>query len=310
LIGDFDPDTNPDGTQTRPGFFGGSGNQPIDYTATLVGDGGVEAMPAGSFSFAVDVENLGGAISGLSLDVLGGAAASFAATLEFNFDTFHTVNPTALFIGGFAIPIPLGEATITSITAVQTGDAAPVVLVPDGAGGFTFATLINAEVVIEASFLGEPIQIAPTVVPLPFAGTLTIATDGSAAVEVSIDATVDESIEPGLEPFTGIPLDIPTILPPGGTAHLLLSGTIQSVALQFSLGGSLAALADEPPPIGDLDGDDLVGGSDLGILLLAWGACKPPGPLPGGNGTCPADLTGDETVDGADLGILLLNWQL
>ena len=33
LIGNYDSKANPEGTQTRPGLFGGSGNNPIDYSA-------------------------------------------------------------------------------------------------------------------------------------------------------------------------------------------------------------------------------------------------------------------------------------
>jgi hypothetical protein len=47
----------------------------------------------------------------------------------------------------------------------------------------------------------------------------------------------------------------------------------------------------------DLNGDGVVNGADLGILLGAWGSS-------GG----PADLNGDGTVDGADLGLLLGAW--
>ena len=46
----------------------------------------------------------------------------------------------------------------------------------------------------------------------------------------------------------------------------------------------------------DLNGDGVVNGADLGILLAAWG----------GSGT--SDLNGDGTVNGADLGVLLANW--
>jgi hypothetical protein len=53
--------------------------------------------------------------------------------------------------------------------------------------------------------------------------------------------------------------------------------------------------------IGDLDEDGVVGGADLGILLLAWGECSR-------GAACPADLSGDGAVDGEDLGTLLLNW--
>jgi hypothetical protein len=45
-----------------------------------------------------------------------------------------------------------------------------------------------------------------------------------------------------------------------------------------------------------LDGNGVVNGADLGILLGAW---NQPGPT---------DLSGDGTTNGADLGILLGNW--
>jgi hypothetical protein len=53
-----------------------------------------------------------------------------------------------------------------------------------------------------------------------------------------------------------------------------------------------------PPPVtGDLNGDGVVNGDDLGILLGAWGQKN-----------SPADLNGDGLVDGIDLGELLANW--
>jgi hypothetical protein len=48
----------------------------------------------------------------------------------------------------------------------------------------------------------------------------------------------------------------------------------------------------------DLNGDGVVNGADLGLLLAAWGVA------PGS----PADLDGDGVVNGADLGLLLSNW--
>ncbi|HMN96923.1 MAG TPA: hypothetical protein PKC43_10535 [Phycisphaerales bacterium] len=53
----------------------------------------------------------------------------------------------------------------------------------------------------------------------------------------------------------------------------------------------------------DLDGDGLVGGADLGLLLAAWGSCAACLPL-----SCPSDLTGDCAVGGDDLGALLAAW--
>lgn len=48
----------------------------------------------------------------------------------------------------------------------------------------------------------------------------------------------------------------------------------------------------------DFNGDDVVDGADLGVLLASWGQCE----------GCVADLNGDSTVDGADLGSLLSDW--
>jgi len=50
------------------------------------------------------------------------------------------------------------------------------------------------------------------------------------------------------------------------------------------------------PIVGDLDGDERVGGTDLGLLLGQWG------------GTGTGDLDGDSVVGSADLGILLGAW--
>jgi len=66
--------------------------------------------------------------------------------------------------------------------------------------------------------------------------------------------------------------------------------------------GLLALLPCSPAPaagcVGDLDGDGVVGGADLTILLSSWG-------LRGA-----ADLDGSGTVDGSDLTTLLAGWGL
>ena len=49
---------------------------------------------------------------------------------------------------------------------------------------------------------------------------------------------------------------------------------------------------------GDLDGDGVVNGADLGIMLADWE----------GGASSPADLNDDGRVDGLDLGVLLANW--
>ena len=78
-----------------------------------------------------------------------------------------------------------------------------------------------------------------------------------------------------------------------GEALLLVAFTDGSSAL-------IVAELDAGPPSNpaDLNGDGVVNGTDLGLLLGSWGAC------PG----CPADLNGDGVVNGTDLGLLLGAW--
>lgn len=53
-------------------------------------------------------------------------------------------------------------------------------------------------------------------------------------------------------------------------------------------------------PIGDIDGDGIVGSSDMAILLAAWNQQS--------FKSNPADINGDGTVDSIDLSILMSNW--
>jgi glucose/arabinose dehydrogenase len=54
-----------------------------------------------------------------------------------------------------------------------------------------------------------------------------------------------------------------------------------------------------PPVVGDLDGNRVVNGADLGLMLAGWGTCGTP---------CPGDLDRNGVINGADLGQLLSNW--
>ena len=49
---------------------------------------------------------------------------------------------------------------------------------------------------------------------------------------------------------------------------------------------------------GDLNGDGIVNGADVGLFLAAWGTCD----------GCDADFNHDGFVDGADFGQLLIAW--
>lgn len=95
----------------------------------------------------------------------------------------------------------------------------------------------------------------------------------------------------------------------GGNPRLNARGDLAFNASVAPLGSSSASwgtgifvMQAMPRPVpGDLDGDGIVTGADLAILLSAWGSC-------GDCAKCPADLDGDCIVGGADLSIQLANW--
>ncbi|NCF39006.1 MAG: hypothetical protein GWP75_02690, partial [Planctomycetia bacterium] len=64
LIGDYDAKTNPGGTQTRPGLFGGNGNLPVDYSAVFgIGSPSQQSQPSGSI--VVDPVDIADGILGI-----------------------------------------------------------------------------------------------------------------------------------------------------------------------------------------------------------------------------------------------------
>jgi hypothetical protein len=81
-------------------------------------------------------------------------------------------------------------------------------------------------------------------------------------------------------------------LQPGSYVLSVTRDDAQSIAA----GAAVAWFMDVPAVFGDLDGNGLVNGADLGLLLGAWGTSGP------------GDLNGDGIVNGADLGLLLGAW--
>jgi hypothetical protein len=75
------------------------------------------------------------------------------------------------------------------------------------------------------------------------------------------------------------------------------------IASGFSADADQDGVPDECRPSADLDGDGMVNGADLGMLLGAWGPCPSALKAP-----CAADLEGNGIVDGADLAALLGAW--
>ena len=300
LIGNFDATNNPTGTKTIPGLFGGSGNNPIAYSATLSGGAAATTPPNGGFTMAIDVNALTATISGLSLDLLGGDAIGFDVAVTINYSTFHTQSPSAIFPGGFDVTLPLGQiATVDVLTATQTGDGAGV-LVPTSPGIYTLTAAVAVDIVANATVNGQPIgDGTPFAAIVPIVGTLDL-TQIAPTVTLQLMNSIMQTTPIDAQAFENQPFDIPTVLPPGGTAHLLLSGTVTELTFDATSDIDVTAVGELVCAFADLNCDGVVNGADLGIMLGAWGPC--------GKGECVADLNGDGEVNGADLGLLLGAW--
>ncbi|MBL9119955.1 MAG: hypothetical protein JNL80_08585 [Phycisphaerae bacterium] len=296
LIGNWNARTNPTGTKTIPGLFGGSGNNPIGYSATFVADGSFSTVPSGTFQMNVDTGSLSFTLDGLTLDFLSGETAGVDATLNVNYSSFHTQNPTAIFPGGVTIPLPLGEALLTELSASQTGAAVAGILVPSGPDSFTFATAVPVDLLATIEANGQVFGGTPVPFALPIAGTVTF---GGESVVITLNGTNTIEETQAIDPpatFENQAIDLPTVLPPGGTAHILFGGSIASLSVTQSLTFDIVADAAAQLEPGDLNGDGSVSAPDLAILLGAWGSSGP------------GDLNGDGTVGAADLALLLGAW--
>ncbi|MCA9276226.1 MAG: hypothetical protein KDA29_09390 [Phycisphaerales bacterium] len=281
LIGDYDADTNPDGTQTRPGLFGGSGNQPIDTITTLQSSTMLDSMPAGLMSMSLDTLGGTGEISGFAIDLLNGADASTSLSVTIGFDTFRTFSPSFLYLGGIPITIPLGEVgSISSATLTQNAPAIIVLSPADLPEAFEVTGVIPASLDMSVSFMlpgGEPsdfpIEGLPVLVPI--SGQIELPGDGSALLTLSATPDPISSIIPieGVD-LPGIPFELPTL--GEETAGVLFTLSPQSIALDASI--SISINANGVPATAcpaDLTGDGVLNFFDVSAFLNAYNTMDP-----------------------------------
>ncbi len=280
LIGDYNADTNPDGTQTRAGFFGGSGNQTIDTMTTLESSTTLDSMPAGSMTISLDTLNGTGEIDGFMIDLLNGDDASTNLSVTIGFDTFRTIDPDFLYLGGIPITIPLGEVgNISAATLTQTGDAFITLAPADLPEAYEITGAIPATLNMSVTFAlpgGEPtdfpIEDLPVLVPI--SGQLEVFGNGNASLMLS--AAPDPIMN--TIPIEGVDLpEIPFELPTLGeeTAGVLFTLSPNSIAFDASIALTINALGMPPACPADLNGDGVLNFFDVSAFLNAYNAMDP-----------------------------------
>ncbi len=306
LIGNYDVVNNPTGTITRPGASGGSGNVAIPYSGNVTGGGNSQSNPAGSFSLYVNVSDELAAMADLNIDLLNGTHPSFPATFNVLYSTFHTVQPNSIFFGGIPIPVPLGNLVLDTLAVTQSAASGASSLIPSGRNQYNYSVSVPVNIAYTGSFGGSAVgDTYPAV--LIVTGTLVIS-GNTATASSAINWSVNQTDNGPFTPFVDLPLDVPTIFPTGQTAHLLMSGTIQSITTSLGLNATINAngVLIVPPVPADINGDGHVNVIDLLAVINSWGACPAP------PAACPADIapppSGDGMVNVADLLMVINNW--
>ena len=295
IIGNWDEKTNPKGTSTLPGYWGGSGNNPIDCEITSTLGGPMSSPCEGGFSIEMNTSTNLMTIDDLYLDAHGNGPASIPLTLEMFYETFRTVQPDSLFVGDIPITIPLFDAQVTTLRFDQVLETVAV-LTPVDELSWTYKTLVPVAITIELEMFG--ISTGPLLLPgiLPFSGAI-VQTDLDIHLTGDFSFDVSEGISDLPLPIDNFPFEIPTILPPGNTANLLLNAVVESMAI--TTGASINIVA-TGMAIGsaDVNSDGLINVTDLLSIMDKWGSCD----------GCNEDLNHDGIVGVVDLYIVIGNW--
>jgi hypothetical protein len=231
LIGNYDPNTNPTGTRTKPGVWGPFGeteNLPVAVSFGGGLGGPVHTAPVGGFRMTLDPAAGIVLMSGFGADLLGGSPAGLTATVTLETESFRTRNPTSLYIGGVPIELPVGEAAISLLSVTQLVDDVPGTLIETGPNQYSFAVapLVNLSAAFE--LLGTPYELPPAPVLFPLQGDIVLS--GNQALLTSLQPLGVDITQPLNQELPQFPLDLPTIIPPGDIAHVLMNLTLQEVA--------------------------------------------------------------------------------
>lgn len=222
-IGSYDAATNPTGTITCTSVFGTCNNTSFPINSTLLSEPQLAGQPGGTFQANVDTSAGTITISGLAVSPTGRQASTSDLTLELNYPTFRTRQPTSFFPGGFTLPLPLGQSTIDNVLIVQSAPAAGTVAASRTPGLWNVNIVVPTSLSLDLDLLGNAQSVGPVPFALPLVGTLDLASTPPRLV-VTVDQTGNQTI-PNPQPGTvieDVAFAVPTVLPSGGTANLVL----------------------------------------------------------------------------------------
>jgi hypothetical protein len=227
LIGNYDQATNPTGTRTKPGLFGGFGateNLPVPSRPEFALGGPALLRTSGT----VDIEfgGLTATVSGYDADWLSNGPLELPAEVRIVSDAFRTRNPTFIY-PPLSLPIELGAAQVTKFRVTQTAPSAAIV---SGFGNVKWiSAVLPVAVQLETEFQG---QTFPSEFEATYTLTVSVALQGNTAVILANPTGQSQVFEaPINQPLPPIPFPLPTTGDPANVVfHLTLTqarGTLQ-----------------------------------------------------------------------------------
>ena len=143
--------------------------------------------------------------------------------------------------------------------------------------------------------MGQPFD-GTTPGDLALTGTLRQTADGISISASGSLARTDPVPPPA--PLVAVPFALPTVLPPGSTANLLMSGTFSQGTSVTNASATIEAAGNQRC-LADLDASGMIDFGDLVTMLLDFGPCA---------GVCASDLDGGGLVDFGDAVTMLLDF--
>ncbi|GEM_PF-6220528 len=294
FIGDFDPRSNPFGTETRPPDFD-RGNTPIPMFGSILLAGSFDRLhPSGMIDASWDLTSASMEINAFDFDlgVRAGQPVSTSQFVEGTSAPFVTVRPDGRFPQGISEPITLDAASIISMKFYSDGSIpADLLFVTES----VWAVFANIEGTLEIKVETEGGIVIRTASVSYFTNGVLFLDQGP-RLELGFFSSFGEGADSESFPVSNLSMSIAT--PEGRRkAGVVFAGTGRAPKFDLFLDMGIASVAGRLPNP-DLNGDGRVDAIDLGLILLEWEQ----------EGPNAADLDRNGRVGSGDLARLLVEW--
>jgi hypothetical protein len=243
LIGDWDAAANPTGTRTKPGLSGSFGNEEnvaVNVDNFDVGlDETINTDTSGAFSMDID-QTLGTVqLSNYTANFLTGGDLSLPIGVTIQYESFRSRSPSSIYPGGIPITLPIGNATVSALSFAQSGPGIGTITPGATPNVFDVQVIALAQLTLTVDILGQSFDIPQAPTPIALGGELVV--NGSNA---TLSALRPIAFVQGTQPNQALPqfaLPLPTVLPPGGIANVLLDLNLTDIS--GSLNGTFTTVS-------------------------------------------------------------------